>query len=204
MTHSEDITPVLSPEENNMLNPLFDGYSENLVHERASEPGFIGEASCSAFSNSLLQCLDDTYTPSTAGFTNYYRVGSEPRVNFDPSRCFPERMHAKLLITLAKRFVGNYFYLYLEISFMKEMDAVYRREVTPTTLWLCKFYALMSLGEIYSNRRNAADTRVPGTDYYMEAVSLLQEAYEEPTLLQVEVLTLLVRSASRKSYSALF
>lgn len=189
---AQDISPVLSPEESNMLNPLFDGHSENQVHERTTGPGFIGEASCAAFSNRLLQCLDDTYAPSTAGFPNYYRVSIEPRVLVDPGRDFPERMHAKLLLNVARRFIGNYHPLFLEVSFMREIDGVYRGEVVPSTLWLCKFYALMCLGEIYTNRRGVDDSRVPGTDYHIKAVNMLREAYEEPSLLQVEVLTLLV------------
>lgn len=80
---------------------------------------------------------------------------------------------------------------------MKEIDAVYRREMVPSSLWLCKFYALMALGEIYTHRRGVGDNnRVPGTNYYVRAVGLLQENqdyYEEPSLMQVEVLTLLVR-----------
>ncbi|KAI5459136.1 fungal-specific transcription factor domain-containing protein [Mariannaea sp. PMI_226] len=193
---NEDNSPVLSPEESNMLNPLFDGQPENLVHERASQPGFIGEASCAAFSNRLLQCLDDTYTPSTAGFSNYYRVDFDIRVGIDQRNDLPERMHAKLLLNVARRFIGNYHPLFLEVSFMREIDAVYRREVSPSTLWMCKFYALMALGEIYTNRRGVGDNRVPGTDYYVRAVNMLREAYEEPSLLQVEVLTLLAWSSN--------
>lgn len=179
-----------------MLNPLFDGQSSNLVHERASEPGFIGEASCAAFSNRLLQCLDDTYTPSTAGFSNYYRVNIDPRILMDQRNDFPERMHAKLLLNVAQRFISNYHPLFLKVSFMREIDTVYRREVTPSALWMCKFYALMGLGEIYTNRRGVGDNRVPGTDYYLKAVNMLREAYEEPSLLQVEVLTLLAWSSN--------
>lgn len=183
-----------------MQNPLFDGQSESRSsHAQASfvpNLAFTGEASCAAFSNRLLQCLDDTHTPpSTAGFSNYYRVGGpEPRVLVDPTRDFPDRMHAKLLLNVARRFIGNYHPLFLEVSFMREIDAVYRGEVAPQSMWLCKFYALMCLGEIYTNRRGVEDTRVPGTDYYIKAVNLLHEAYEEPSLLQVEVLTLLVRT----------
>jgi proline utilization trans-activator len=197
------MSPALSPEESRMLNPLFDGQPENQsVHARAfSAPdlGFIGEASCAAFSNRLLQCLDDSHTPpSTAGFSNYYRVGSgsEQHVLVDPGRDFPDRMHAKLLLNVARRFIGNYHPLFLEVSFMREIDAVYRGEVTPKALWLCKFYALMCLGEIYTNRRGVEDNRIPGTDYYLRAVNTLPEAYEEPSLLQAEVLTLLVSSVS--------
>lgn len=185
-----------------MLNPLFDGQSEDQsAYARASPTpgvGFIGEASCAAFSNRLLQCLDDTHTPpSTAGFSNYYRVGSsiELRVLVDPGRDFPDRMHAKLLLNVARRFIGNYHPLFLEVSFMREIDAVYRGEMAPQALWLCKFYALMCLGEIYTNRRGVNDSGVPGTGYYVKAVNMLREAYEEPSLLQVEVLTLLVRSS---------
>jgi hypothetical protein len=54
----------------------------------------------------------------------------------------------------------------------------------------------MALGEIYTHRRGVGDNnRVPGTNYYVRSVNLLQEnqdLYEEPSLMQVEVLTLLV------------
>ncbi|KAF5693046.1 transcription activator [Fusarium denticulatum] len=71
-----DAPPSLSKEESNLFNPLFDRQPEKPIHERSSEPGFIGEASCAAFSNRLLSCLDDTYTPSTAGLSNYHRMNT--------------------------------------------------------------------------------------------------------------------------------
>ncbi|RSL41875.1 hypothetical protein CEP54_015681 [Fusarium duplospermum] len=192
---TEDEPPSLSKEESNLFNPLFDRQPEKPVHERSSEPGFIGEASCAAFSNRLMSCLDDTYTPSTAGLSNYYRLNTHGQISAEEGPEFPERMHVKLLLNVARRFIGNYHPLFLEVTFMREIDAVYRRELMPSTLWLCKFYALMALGEIYTHRRGVGDNnRVPGTDYYVRAVNLLQEnqdAYEEPSLMQVEVLTLL-------------
>ncbi|KAM5343557.1 hypothetical protein ACJ41O_012094 [Fusarium nematophilum] len=194
-TTVNDDAPPLSSEESNLFNPLFDRQPENPVHERSSEPGFIGEASCAAFSNRLLQCLDDTYTPSTAGLSNYHRLSADRRLPLDQGPEFPERMHVKLLLNVARRFIGNYHPLFLEVTFMKEIDAVYRRELIPSTLWLCKFYALMALGEIYTQRRGVGDNnKVPGTNYYVRAVDILQENqdyYEEPSLMQVEVLTLL-------------
>ncbi|KAG8668392.1 hypothetical protein FPOAC2_07676 [Fusarium poae] len=187
--------PSLSKEESNLFNPLFDRQPEKPIQERSSEPGFIGEASCAAFSNRLLSCLDDTYTPSTAGLSNYHRLSTYTRLPAAQGSEFPERMHVKLLLNVARRFIGNYHPLFLEVTFMKEIDAVYRREMVPSSLWLCKFYALMALGEIYTHRRGVGDNnRVPGTNYYVRAVSLLQEnqdCYEEPSLMQVEVLTLL-------------
>ncbi|KAF5237745.1 hypothetical protein FANTH_10620 [Fusarium anthophilum] len=152
-----DAPPSLSKEESNLFNPLFDRQPEKPIHERSSEPGFIGEASCAAFSNRLLSCLDDTYTPSTAGLSNYHRMNTYGRLPVDQGPEFPERMHVKLLLNVARRFIGNYHPLFLKVTFMKEIDAVYRREVVPS-------------------------------------VNLLQEnqdLYEEPSLMQVEVLTLL-------------
>ncbi|KAM0715590.1 hypothetical protein Q7P37_009088 [Cladosporium fusiforme] len=187
--------PSLSTEESNLFNPLFDKQQERPVHERSSEPGFIGEASCAAFSNRLLSCLDSTYAPLTAGLSNYQRLNTHGESQVDQGPDFPERMHVKLLLNVARRFIGNYHPLFLEVSFMREIDAVYRGDITPSTLWLCKFYALMALGEIYTHRRGVGDNnRVPGTNYYVRAVKLLQQnqdAYEEPSLMQVEVLTLL-------------
>lgn len=148
-----------------------------------------------------MSCLDDTYTPSTAGLSNYYRLNTHGKMPTEEGPELPERMHVKLLLNVARRFIGNYHPLFLEVTFMREIDAVYRRELIPSTLWLCKFYALMALGEIYTHRRGVGDkNRVPGTDYYVWAVNLLQEnqdAYEEPSLMQVEVLTLLVRAKVR-------
>ncbi|KAF4991836.1 hypothetical protein FGRMN_7554 [Fusarium graminum] len=194
-TQDEDGPPSLSKEESNLFNPLFDRQPEKPIQERSSEPGFIGEASCAAFSNRLLSCLDDTYTPSTAGLSNYYQLSQYGRISMDQGAEFPERMHVKLLLNVARRFIGNYHPLFLEVTFMKEVDAVYRREMVPSTLWLCKFYALMALGEIYTHKRGVGDSnKVPGTNYYVRSVSLLQENpdyYEEPSLMQVEVLTLL-------------
>lgn len=203
-TDDDDEPPPLSSEESNLLNPLFDGQSEKPVHERSLEPGFSGEASCAAFSNRLLQCLDDTYIPLSAGFSNYHRLGTDRNHVIDQGYEFPERMHAKLLLNVARRFIGNYHPLFLEVTFMREIDAVYRRQLIPSTLWLCKFYSLMALGEIYAHRRGFGDyNRVPGTNYYVKAVNLLQEnqdLYEEPTLIQVEVLTLLVSSHNSTSF----
>ncbi|VUC31006.1 unnamed protein product [Clonostachys rosea] len=192
----DDISPALSREENSMLNPIFDGQLENVIYERASEPVFIGEASCAAFHNKILQCLDDTYPLATVAFPNYYRVQRYRQLALDPRTDFPERTHARLLVNVARRFIGSYPLPLLEASFMKEIDVVYRKEILPSDLWICKFYILLCLGEVYTNRRGVGDNRVPGTDYYVKAVNIFREAFEEPSLLQVEVLILLAWSSN--------
>ncbi|TXC11615.1 hypothetical protein FocTR4_00007663 [Fusarium oxysporum f. sp. cubense] len=154
-----DAPPSLSKEESNLFNPLFDRQPEKPIHERSSEPGFIGEASCAAFSNRLLSCLDDTYTPSTAGLSNYHRMNTYGRLPVDQGPEFPERMHVKLLLNVARRFIGNYHPLFLKVTFMKEIDAVYRREVVPSALWLSMRLA-QSLGMHRSASRHTTLTPV--------------------------------------------
>lgn len=192
----QDEAASLSKDESNLFNPLFDRQPDRSPHERSAEPGFIGEASCAAFSNRLLSCLDDIYTPLTAGLSNYYRLNTH-NLPTDQSVQFPERMSVKLLLNVARRSIGNYHPLFLEISFMREIDAVYQKEVIPSRLWRCKFFALMAVGEIYAHRRGEGNVKsVPGIHYYERAVHLMQEDQdycEEPSLMQVEVLTLLVR-----------
>lgn len=183
-----------------MMNPLFDEKppSNHDSETASSGPGFIGEASCAAFSNRLLQSLDDDYTPSTAGLSNYFRfnLAAQRLSPSDLSFELPERMHARLLLNVARRFIGNYHPLFLEVTFMREVDAVYRHETVPSVLWMCKFYTLMALGEVYTSRRNSTDVSgVPGTEHYVRAVAMFQESLEEPSLLLVEVLTLLVGPA---------
>ncbi|KAI3581945.1 hypothetical protein IWW34DRAFT_802758 [Fusarium oxysporum f. sp. albedinis] len=153
-----DAPPSLSKEESNLFNPLFDRQPEKPIHERSSEPGFIGEASCAAFSNRLLSCLDDTYTPSTAGLSNYHRMNAYGRLPVDQGPEFPERMHVKLLLNVARRFIGNYHPLFLKVTFMKEIDAVYRREVVPSALWLSYCYSgiAMRLAQSLGMHRSAS------------------------------------------------
>lgn len=194
-----------SGDDMDMMNPLFDKQSES---RRATEPGFIGEASCAAFNNRLLQCLDANYSPSTPGFSNYYRLPVTRRTPvagpgdeaLQDDGGFPDRMHARLLLNVARNFIGNYHPLFLEKTFMAEVDAFYRQEQSqsPSQLWLCKFLALMALGEIYTSRRKVGDSnRVPGTAYYARASMMLPDSHEEPSLLHVEVLTLLVCRCSQ-------
>ncbi|KAF4121437.1 Fungal trans [Geosmithia morbida] len=191
----DDDAPTLSSEEKNMINPLFDENPmiRDIEALPSSEPGFIGEASCAAFSNRLLQSLDDEdYKPSTAGLSNYFRFNPSGRLPPEKYCDLPERMHAKLLLNVARRFIGNYHPLFLEVTFMRELDAVYRRETVPSVLWMCKFYALIALGEVYTSRRYGNDGGgVPGTEYYVRAVTMFQESFEEPSPLLVEILTLL-------------
>lgn len=54
---------------------------------------------------------------------------------------------------------------------------------------------MLALGELYTHcKTNAADNRIPGTSYFIQAVNLLQDLYEVGSIEQVQILLLLVSS----------
>ncbi|KAF9890090.1 hypothetical protein FE257_006251 [Aspergillus nanangensis] len=179
----------LTLEESNIINPLFDK-TAGPADNPGLEPSFLGEASSAAFANRLLQCLDNTKPPPSSIFTHYHRSKTVSRIPNDSEYTLPERIQTKLLLNIAGRFIGADHHLYLRVSFMEELDAVYRKEVKPTVLWLSKLFALLALGEVYSNRRGPGDV-VPGVRWYQQALDILQDTYEETSLMQVEVLVML-------------
>ncbi|PIG87541.1 hypothetical protein AARAC_003892 [Aspergillus arachidicola] len=187
----QDESDPLSQEEHGIVNPLFETQPKRS-RDKQTEPGFTGEASCIAFGDRLLQCINRSSTPSNATLCYYHPTTTANRVLDDNEYTLPDRTQAKLLINVAWRFIGNDHHLFLKVSFMQEIEAVYQTAVRPTVLWLCKLLALLALGELYTNRRKLNDAQIiPGTNYYLQALDMLHDTYEEATLLHVEVLILI-------------
>ncbi|GAB1197681.1 hypothetical protein APSETT444_006983 [Aspergillus pseudonomiae] len=186
----------LSQEDHGIVNPLFETQKE-WTRDKQTEPGFTGEASCIAFGDRLLQCTNIGPTPSSATLSQYLSTKTANHILDDNEYTLPDRAQAKLLIKVAWRFIGNDHHLFLKVSFVREIEAVYQKASKPTVLWLCKLWTLLALGELYTNRRKFNDTHIiPGTNYYLQALNMLHDIYEEASLLHVEVLILIV-SASR-------
>lgn len=174
-----------------VVNPLFDARQIQPCTQMVTEPPFIGEAACDAFRERLLQSLnkkDVSSLPATPKYIKNGLFGCEASVDY----ALPDRIHAKLLLQVAKRFIGNGQHLYLN-SYMEELESVYQQDAKPSAMWLCKFFVLLALGELYSNRqRRGSIDQVPGENYFATAMSVLQDQYEEATTLHVEVYLLLV------------
>lgn len=188
--HSYVGSPLDEPSDPGVSNPLFD--MDSTAHTNAhSAESFLGEASCSAFGEKLLQCVDKNYNPPATSSLSYFKHRIFNR-KLSNDYELPDRIQAKLLIQIASKFVGNDQHLYLRKTFMEELDAVYQEEAQPSTPWLCKLFGLLALGEFYSHRKRSVDNySVPGTGHYLRAVSLLQDNYEDVTIIQVEILVLL-------------
>ncbi|EOA85984.1 uncharacterized protein SETTUDRAFT_110961 [Exserohilum turcica Et28A] len=62
------------------------------------------------------------------------------------------------------------------------------------SVWVCKFFVILALGELYSTTLTAAKeasaSTVAGTGYFLTAVELLQDVFEEPSIDQIETLLL--------------
>lgn len=171
---------------------MFDCNQSQSPTNTVTEPPFIGEAACDAFGEKLLQSLSGRDDVSSLPATpKYIRSGlSGPRASAEYT--LPDRIQAKLLLQVAKRYIGNGQHLY-QSSYMEELESVYQREADPSAMWLSKFFLLLALGELYSNRQRRSNSdEVLGKNYFVTAMDVMQDQYEEATSLHVEVYLLLV------------
>jgi hypothetical protein len=74
------------------------------------------------------------------------------------------------------------------------MEAIYRSQALDDTVFLCKLFALFSMGEMYANRRlpSTKDSDIPGTGFFVHAMSLTQDLHEEASVGYVEALLIIV------------
>ena len=177
--------------DTDVFNPLLEKSSGFVAARSSSQPVFIGEASCVAFGDTLLRCVDREVDLSSCPAPTYFQHDIFHRL-MRPEVAPPDRIQARLLAEVALRFIGTDYHLVLKRSFFETLDRMCAGELPPTA-WMCKFHVLLALGEMYSNRkRRTSDQHVPGTDYFLQAVGLLEDLYENPSVEQVEVMVLFV------------
>lgn len=195
------------------MSSRVDSHISNPIHEperlfaldQASRQQFVGESTCLAFGDRILQCLNpqSTTTPLPAGH-QYVRNPIFARQLSSVASCkFPERIRANLLVRVALRFIGQDYHLFLHHDFLNKFDKAYGSRQSPEydSVWICKLFVILALGEMYSTSlpaaKEARPSSVPGTGYFLTAVGLLQDLFEEPSIAQIETLLLFV---SRPSY----
>ncbi|KAK7209495.1 hypothetical protein V2G26_016673 [Clonostachys chloroleuca] len=99
-----------------------------------------------------------------------------------------------LLIETAERFVGNEYHMFLRKTFLHQFDQVYKPGTSKDPVWLCGLFAILALGELYSNipmctHHSQAD--IPGIGFFLRALDLFEDLYEEPTVSYIETVLLL-------------
>ncbi|KAK2008585.1 hypothetical protein LZ32DRAFT_631504 [Colletotrichum eremochloae] len=86
----------------------------------------------------------------------------------------------------------------MQRDFSQRLDKMYASAQGPQgeqdSVWVCKFFAILALGEMYStslpSARGSGPSLVAGSDYFFTAVTLLQDLFEEPSIDQIETLLL--------------
>ncbi|KAL4951897.1 fungal-specific transcription factor domain-containing protein [Aspergillus filifer] len=185
-------------------NPLHE--PRRLFHlDRTQQPQFIGESTCLAFSDRILQCLDPrSATPPPPPDRRYSRHPTFARQLQGVSGIkLPERIRTYLLVRVALRFIGQDYHFFLHSDFLNRLDEVYRAGECgeDDATWACKLFGVLALGELYSGSAPTStvvpvsgddnnSSLVPGTGYFLVAVGLLQDLFEEPSLAQLEIMLL--------------
>lgn len=186
-------------------NPSLDDSSDRLSLPPPRFSDFVGGASCTAFGDSVLQSIDKSPNalPRDA-VPGYFTHPSFNRL-LHTSIALPDRSQAILLARRAHSHIGSNYHLFERRAFFVKLDAAYRSSAAADPLFACHLYAVMALGELYSNCKSSklGAESIPGTEWYVQAVNLLEDLYETPTVEQIQVLLLLVSILDTKKATAL-
>lgn len=184
-----------------LRNPLIEDRAWFVTDNASRQPIYMGEAACTAFGTRLRQFLKGN-EPVAALSRSKYTIDKAFLRMADPIFQLPNRAYATLLLKVALRFLGNDYHLMLRNSTMDRMEALYRNQSSDDPVFLCKLFALFSMGEMYANRRlpSTKGSDIPGTAFFVQAMSLLQDIHEEASVLYVESLLIIVRGPLQFSW----
>jgi proline utilization trans-activator len=179
-----------------LRNPLIEDRAWFVPDNASTQPVYIGEAACTAFGTRLRQFLSGNEPVAPLSRSNYSKDKAFLRMS-DPSFQLPNRAYAHLMIKVALRFLGNDYHLMLRKTTVERLDALYRYQSFDDPIFLCKLFAVFAMGEMYANRRlsSTKGAGIPGTGFFVQAMSLFQDIHEEATVQYVEALLIIVCSS---------
>ncbi|KFZ03937.1 hypothetical protein V502_10537 [Pseudogymnoascus sp. VKM F-4520 (FW-2644)] len=194
----------LPPEDREIINPLQE--PRDIYHlDQASRQQFSGESTCLAYCDRFLQCLRPQSTASMSAERQYATNVEFARQVQSTANCkLPDHICATLLVRVALRFIGHDYHLFMHHEFLQQLEKAYSSKDNPEydALWACKFFVVLALGELYSTASTPPTGQgsglqvVPGTGYFLTAVSLLQDLFEEPSTAQIEIMLLFPTNGS--------
>ncbi|KAL2278211.1 hypothetical protein FJTKL_14625 [Diaporthe vaccinii] len=153
---------------------------------------YVGGAACTAFSTRLGACVRGS--PVSVAETSYtVPVYKHPTFSrrLQPQYSLPSRAYASMLIQVVMRFIGSDYHLIRRKSYLESIDSIYDEHQQTDSLSLSRFFALLALGELWLKKAGAivdGEKTVPGTSHFLQAVSLFQEQFEEPSIEYIETL----------------
>lgn len=193
-----DDTQSNGPTEENIANPPLESSvacNDDGALERA--PG-MDDSTYAAFDERLLDCVSGLHPkrriprPCKPQFKHTALLRSS-----QPTFELPNRIQASLLIQRALKFIGNDYHLILRKSFFAKLDSAYTPQQPLDRIWTCSLFVLLALGELYSNcHGDRGEAAVPGTQYFLHAVSLLEDSYEDASTDHVKALNLIASTTA--------
>lgn len=157
---------------------------------------YVGGAACTAFSTHLGACLRGS--PVNVSETSYaVPVYKHPTLSrrLKPQYNLPSRAYANMLIQVVIRFIGSDYHLIRRKTYLESIDFIYDDNKQTNPISLCRFFTLLALGELWLKKTGAildGEKTVPGTGFFLQAVSLFEEQFEEPSIEYIETLLSLV------------
>ncbi|RKL43114.1 hypothetical protein BFJ72_g4527 [Fusarium proliferatum] len=178
---SQDLSgaPNLSHIEPGITNPVNEPERVAFVTGQSLSQNFVGESTCQAFGDGILQCLNaNRFTIPPPPEYQYVGNPTFARQLSSVSNCqLPDRVRARLLVRVALRFIGEDYHLFIHQDFCQILDKVYESSRDGSgcgydPLWVCKFFVVLAMGQLYSSSHTVAaqpDMNVPGTEFFLTA-----------------------------------
>lgn len=178
-----------------VANPLLEDRLPIYDHHVPPQPVYVGGAACAAFASRL----GSTVRGNGQGTSTYAASGFEHAVfrrSIAVEYPLPNRAYTQVLVQVVLRFVGYDYHLMRKRSLFERIDEIYRAPQAASHMSLCRLFVTLALGELYLKKtalsEDGCERTVPGTNYFLQAVSLFEEKYEEPNVDYIETLLLLV------------
>ncbi|RAK81345.1 Zn(II)2Cys6 transcription factor [Aspergillus fijiensis CBS 313.89] len=183
-------------------NPLLEDRPWFQTHEGLALPVYVSEAACTGFATRLCQCLDGN--KSATPHILRTRLIPESTLNqvAHSGIQWPSLARARLLVNTALGHANPPFHLALRKSTLDHLQHIYEQGLFNDAIFLCKYFALFALGEVYSFHNDGGEKgTVPGMAYYARAIGLISVPPERPTIIHIEALLILVTSSPWALYS---
>ncbi|PGH05060.1 hypothetical protein GX51_03158 [Blastomyces parvus] len=198
---SESPTPI-QDEEGIDDNPL----TEKIAHLVLSPDGdkrYFGNSSSASLGKKFLDFVrsfkagldigEDFITPTYNSNSNFStRVNS--RQSRRPPTSIPPFPVAKMLYSAQYAYIGTIFSFTSPETFEENIREMYDREPDfadiTDCLRYCQIFIILAFGQMYSVNQWTSYDGPPGFEYFQQAMNLLPGIHEKPSVIFVEVLSL--------------
>ncbi|ETS84123.1 hypothetical protein PFICI_02148 [Pestalotiopsis fici W106-1] len=176
----------------NVAKPLLEDRISIRDNGISSRPVYVGGAACTAFAARLGGHLRGNQVVSPAVIPVFKHTDLQ-RTHHSRHN-LPSRAYARFLVQTVINFIGKDYHLLRKRSYFAKVDQIYDDVQGANSISLCRLFVVLALGELYLKRSEIVEDgsrTVPGTTFFLQAVTYFEEHYEEPDVEYIETLLLL-------------